>query len=103
MLNLRMDANDLVIEAITNEMAKQVFRRTREGIEHARKVDEMVLARQALEELDQAKRLVPMVRISQESITEQRMDILHKACTTSPNKQNARTSSLRKSSSEKTY
>jgi PH (Pleckstrin Homology) domain-containing protein len=36
MLNLRMDANDLVIEDIPNEMAQQAFRLIREGIDHAR-------------------------------------------------------------------
>jgi hypothetical protein len=37
MLNLRMDANDLVIEDIPNEMAQQAFRLIREGIDQARR------------------------------------------------------------------
>lgn len=37
MLNLKMDANDLVIEDIPNEMAQQAFRLIREGIDQARK------------------------------------------------------------------
>jgi hypothetical protein len=36
MLNLRMDANDLVIEDIPNDMAQQAFRLIREGIDQAR-------------------------------------------------------------------
>jgi len=36
MLNLKMDANDLVIEDIPNEMAQQAFRLIREGIDRAR-------------------------------------------------------------------
>ena len=36
MLNLKMDANDLVIEDIPNEMAQQAFRLIREGIDQAR-------------------------------------------------------------------
>lgn len=36
MLNLRLDANDLVIEDIPNEMAQHAFRLIREGIDHAR-------------------------------------------------------------------
>lgn len=36
MLNLRMDANDLVIEDIPNEMAQQAFRLIREGIDQSR-------------------------------------------------------------------
>ncbi len=35
MLNLRMDANDLVIADIPNEMAQQAFRLIREGIDPA--------------------------------------------------------------------
>jgi hypothetical protein len=37
MLNLKMDANDLVIEDIPNDMAQQAFRLIREGIDEARK------------------------------------------------------------------
>ena len=37
MLNLRMDAHDLVIEDIPNEMARQAFRLIREGIDQSRK------------------------------------------------------------------
>ncbi|WP_148681191.1 PH domain-containing protein [Candidatus Nitrososphaera gargensis] len=36
MLNLKMDANDLVLEDIPNEMAQQAFRLIREGIDRAR-------------------------------------------------------------------
>lgn len=36
MLNLKMDANDLVIEDIPNDMAQQAFRLIREGIDRAR-------------------------------------------------------------------
>ena len=36
MLNLKMDANDLVIEDIPNGMAQQAFRPIREGTAHAR-------------------------------------------------------------------
>jgi len=36
MLNLKMDANDLVIEDVPNEMAQQAFRLIREGIDQAR-------------------------------------------------------------------
>jgi hypothetical protein len=36
MLNLKMDANDLVIEDIPNDMAQQAFRLIREGIDQAR-------------------------------------------------------------------
>ncbi len=36
MLNLKMDANDLVIEDIPNQMAQQAFRLIREGIDRAR-------------------------------------------------------------------
>ena len=36
MLNLRMDANDLVIEDIPNIMAREAFRLIREGIDQAR-------------------------------------------------------------------
>jgi hypothetical protein len=39
MLNLRMDANDLVIEDIPNEMAQQAFRLIRERIDQARTTD----------------------------------------------------------------
>jgi hypothetical protein len=39
MLNLKMDANDLVIEDIPNEMAQQAFRLIREGIDQARTAD----------------------------------------------------------------
>ena len=39
MLNLRMDANDLVIEDIPNDMAQQAFRLIREGIDQARTTD----------------------------------------------------------------
>jgi hypothetical protein len=39
MLNLRMDANDLVIEDIPNDMAQQAFRLIREGIDKARTTD----------------------------------------------------------------
>lgn len=37
MLNLRMDAHDLVIEDVPNEMAQQAFRLIREGIDQARR------------------------------------------------------------------
>ena len=37
MLNLKMDANDLVIEDIPNEMARQAFRLIREGIDQSRR------------------------------------------------------------------
>lgn len=37
MLNLKMDANDLVIEDIPNEMAQQAFRLIREGIDESRR------------------------------------------------------------------
>lgn len=40
MLNLRMDANDLVIEDIPNDMAQQAFRLIREGIDQARTTHE---------------------------------------------------------------
>jgi hypothetical protein len=36
MLNLRLEANDLVIEDIPNEMAQRAFRLIREGIDRAR-------------------------------------------------------------------
>lgn len=36
MLNLKMDANDLVIEDIPNGMAQQAFQPIREGTDHAR-------------------------------------------------------------------
>ena len=36
MLNLRMDANDLVIEDIPNDIAQQAFRLIHEGIDRAR-------------------------------------------------------------------
>jgi hypothetical protein len=36
MLNLKMDANDLVIEDIPNDMAQQAFRLIREGIDKTR-------------------------------------------------------------------
>lgn len=36
MLNRKMDANELVVEDIQNEMAQQLFRLNREGIEQAR-------------------------------------------------------------------
>lgn len=36
MLNLKMDANDMVIEDVPNEMAQQAFRLIREGIDQAR-------------------------------------------------------------------
>src|SRR5688572_3400518 len=36
MLNLKMDANDLMIEDIPNDMAQQAFRLIREGIDQAR-------------------------------------------------------------------
>ena len=36
MLNLRMEANDLVIEDIPNQMAQKAFRLIREGIDRAR-------------------------------------------------------------------
>lgn len=39
MLNLKMDANDLVIEDIPNEMAQQAFRLIREGIDRTRSTD----------------------------------------------------------------
>lgn len=39
MLNLKMDASDLAIEDIPNEMAQQAFRLIREGIDHARTAD----------------------------------------------------------------
>lgn len=37
MLNLKLDANDLVIEDIQNDEAQQAFRIIREGIDRARK------------------------------------------------------------------
>jgi len=37
MLNLKLDANDLVIEDIPNEMAQQAFRLIREGIDQAKR------------------------------------------------------------------
>jgi len=37
MLNLKMDANDLIIEDIPNEMAQQAFRLIREGIDQAKR------------------------------------------------------------------
>jgi len=37
MLNLKMDANDLVIEDLPTERAQQAFRLIREGIDQARK------------------------------------------------------------------
>jgi len=40
MLNLKMDANDLVIEDIPNEMAQQAFRIIREGIDEARRASD---------------------------------------------------------------
>ena len=39
MPNLKMDADDLVIEDIPNDMAQQVFRLIREGIDQARTAD----------------------------------------------------------------
>lgn len=39
MLNLKMDANDLVIEDIPNDMAQRAFRLIREGIDRARTPD----------------------------------------------------------------
>lgn len=39
MLNLKMDANDMVIEDVPNEMAQQAFRLIREGIDQARASD----------------------------------------------------------------
>jgi hypothetical protein len=36
MLNLKMDANDLVIEDIPNDSAQQAFRLIREGVDRAR-------------------------------------------------------------------
>jgi Bacterial PH domain len=37
MLNLKLDANDLAIEDIPNEMAQQAFRLIREGIDQAKR------------------------------------------------------------------
>jgi hypothetical protein len=37
MLNLKLDANDLVIEDIPNEMAQQAFRLIREGVDRAKR------------------------------------------------------------------
>jgi hypothetical protein len=39
MLNLKMDANDLVIDDIPNNMAQEAFRLIREGIDQARTTD----------------------------------------------------------------
>ncbi len=41
MLNLKMDASDLVIEDIPNETAQQAFRLIREGIDEARRTADM--------------------------------------------------------------
>ena len=37
MLNLKMDANDMIIEDIPNDMAQQAFKIIREGIDQARR------------------------------------------------------------------
>ena len=40
MLNLKLDANDLIIDDIPNQMAQQAFRLIREGIEEARRASD---------------------------------------------------------------
>jgi hypothetical protein len=37
MLNLKMDANDMIIDDIPNDMAQQAFKIIREGIDQARR------------------------------------------------------------------
>ena len=42
MLNLKMDAHDLVIEDVPNDMAQQAFKIIREGIDQARRASSTI-------------------------------------------------------------